>query len=79
MVILLDRFELDFFFCSKKNSDGLKIAKLYFDLKEYETARNYLASYLSENTQDALGWKLMGEISEIADKNWLKAIDYYVK
>jgi hypothetical protein len=48
-------------------------------LKEYETARSYLASYLSENTNDALGWKLMGEISEIADRNWSKAIDYYVK
>jgi hypothetical protein len=48
-------------------------------LKEYETARNYLASYLSENTNDALGWKLMGEISEIADKNWAKAIEYYIK
>ncbi len=63
----------------KKNSDGLKIAKLYFDLKEYETARNYLASYLSENTNDALGWKLMGEICETGDKNWSKAIEYYIK
>lgn len=52
---------------------------MYFDLKEYECARNYLASYLSENTTDALAWKLMGEIYEYHDKNWSKAIDCYSK
>ncbi|RNA06087.1 E3 SUMO- ligase 2-like, partial [Brachionus plicatilis] len=64
---------------SDKNKEGLKIAKLYFDIKEYETADFYLTNYLSEFTFDSFAWKLKAEIAEMSEKNWTKAIDYYIK
>jgi hypothetical protein len=39
----------------------------------------YLADYLSEINSDSLAWKLMAEITELHEKNMLKAIDFYSK
>lgn len=39
----------------------------------------YLSSYLSETTNDSVAWKLMGEITDIGDKNMHKSIDCYSK
>jgi tetratricopeptide (TPR) repeat protein len=72
------KFEINFLF--QLSSEGLRIAKLYFEIKEYECAQNYLASFLSENPNDPLGWKLMGEIHEYSEnRDWSKAIDCYSK
>jgi tetratricopeptide (TPR) repeat protein len=52
---------------------------MYFDLKEFENSKNYLAVYLSENSDDPLGWKLMAELAETSDKDYTKAVDCYAK
>lgn len=64
---------------SDKHREYFKIAKLYFGVKEYEHAKMYLSSYLSETTNDSVAWKLMGEITDIGDKNMHKSIDCYSK
>lgn len=63
----------------KKNKEGLKIAKLYLDIKEFETADFYLNNYLSEFTLDSFAWKLKAEAAELNDKNWIKAAEYFIK
>ena len=52
---------------------------MYYDLKEYESSKNYLAIYLSENSDDPLGWKLMAELAEAGDKDYMKAAECYAK
>ena len=52
---------------------------MYFDLKEFENAKNYLASYLSENSNDPLGWKLMAELAETSDNDYVKAVACYAR
>ena len=63
----------------KINRECLKIARFYYDINEYESAKVYLVNYLSDNTQDAIAWELMGDLIEINEKNWLKAIDNYTE
>jgi tetratricopeptide (TPR) repeat protein len=64
---------------AKGSQEGLKIARAYFDLKEFDTSINYLASYLSENSDDAQAWRLMGELNELHTKNWSQALDCFIK
>ena len=64
---------------SKANTQSLKLAQLYFHINEYECCNKYLASYLSEHTQDAAAWQLMGELAEFTDHSHSKAIEYYAQ
>lgn len=64
---------------AKGSQEGLKIARAYFDIKEYDSSVNYLASYLSENNDDAQAWRLMGELHESYTKNWPQALDCFIK
>ncbi|CAF0719668.1 unnamed protein product [Brachionus calyciflorus] len=64
---------------SDKNKEGLKISRLYYDLKDYESADFYLTNYLSEFSMDAFAWKLKAEICELKEKNWSKAIEFYTR
>jgi len=61
----------------KETREGLRIARLYFEIKEYEEANSYLANYLGEFTLDPHAWKLKGEICEVYEKNWSNALKFY--
>ena len=74
-----DCYFLSILFLIKKNRECFKIARLYHGVKEFDTAKSYLANYLSEITNDPVAWKLMAEIAETYDKNMNKAIDCYAK
>lgn len=63
---------------NQKNRECFKIARLYYGIKEYKYAKQYLANYLSEISDDPNAWKLMAEIAEL-DDNCQKAIDCYAK
>ena len=77
-----DSFWSNLRFCTcfwKANTQSLKIAQLYFHINEYECCKKFLSSYLSEHTQDAAAWKLLGELAELIDHSYSKAIEYYAQ
>jgi hypothetical protein len=75
-------------FFLQRNKEGFQIARLYFEVRDYEQANSYLVNYLSEFSLDAHAWNLKGELREqaahskdlaTASLNALKAIDDYTK
>ncbi|KAL1421142.1 hypothetical protein MTO96_023317, partial [Rhipicephalus appendiculatus] len=52
----------------EKNIQGFKFAKHYFDVKDYESARKYLAAYLAVRGDYAAAHKLMGQIQEAIER-----------
>lgn len=61
---------------NERNLRGYTFARLYFQIKEYETARRYLSGFLSVREMHALGHKLMGQIYE-AKHNLEAAVQSY--
>ncbi|XP_075747583.1 E3 SUMO-protein ligase RanBP2-like isoform X1 [Rhipicephalus microplus] len=53
---------------NEKKIRGFNFAKLYFSVKDYESATRYLAEYLAVNDKQASAHKLMGEIHEAAGR-----------
>lgn len=53
---------------NEKKMRSFNFAKLYFSVKDYESATRYLADYLAVNDKQASAHKLMGEIHEAAGR-----------
>ncbi|XP_065594437.1 RANBP2-like and GRIP domain-containing protein 8 isoform X1 [Cyrtonyx montezumae] len=47
--------------------EGFLIAKLYFEIKEYELAQSYLLTYLSVRERDPRAHRFLGQIYEAQD------------
>ncbi|XP_076453510.1 LOW QUALITY PROTEIN: E3 SUMO-protein ligase RanBP2-like [Babylonia areolata] len=60
----------------EKNAKGYQIARLYFEVGEFDTARRYLASFLSVRETVPQSFRLLGQIEE-AVGNKENAIEAY--
>ncbi|KAL8618871.1 hypothetical protein ACOMHN_000878 [Nucella lapillus] len=60
----------------EKNAKGYQIARLYFEVGEFEIARRYLASYLSVRETVPQAFRLLGQIEE-AVGNKENAVEAY--
>ncbi|NXT76556.1 RBP2 ligase, partial [Zapornia atra] len=60
----------------QKSMKGFLIAKLYFEIKEYELAKRYISSYLSVQERDPKAHRFLGQIYE-AEDNIEKAFGCY--
>ncbi|KAK7485488.1 hypothetical protein BaRGS_00023298 [Batillaria attramentaria] len=60
----------------ERNAKGYQIARLYFEVGEYETARRYLASFLSVRETVPQAYRLLGQIEE-AVGNKENAVEAY--
>lgn len=49
---------------SERNLKAYTVAKMYFNIGEYETARKYMAKYLSVRENSAVGHRLHGQVLE---------------
>lgn len=61
---------------NERNLRGYSFARLYYQIKEYETAKKYLVGYLSVRDHHAPAHKLMGHLYE-ATKNVERALHSY--
>ncbi|CAL1542870.1 unnamed protein product [Lymnaea stagnalis] len=65
----------------ERNAQGFQIARLYTEVKDYSSAKKYLAGFLSVRETVPQAHQLMGEINEALDKkeeaieNYKKALD----
>lgn len=62
----------------ERNLKGFTIAKLYFNVGDFETARKYLAKYISVRENSSAAFKLNGHILE-SQKEKQKALKSYKK
>ncbi|XP_059169511.1 RANBP2-like and GRIP domain-containing protein 8 [Physella acuta] len=62
----------------QQRAQGYIIAKLYFDIKEYSLAKQYVGGYLVEKPRDPRANELLGEIHE-ALEDMEDAVECYKK
>ncbi|KAL5004271.1 hypothetical protein ScPMuIL_017727 [Solemya velum] len=60
----------------EKNSRGYQIARLYFDIAEYEIAKRYLAAFSSVRENIPQAHKLMGQIHEALNEKQKSVASY---
>ncbi|XP_042203503.1 ranBP2-like and GRIP domain-containing protein 3 isoform X1 [Homarus americanus] len=60
----------------KRHLRGYNFARLYFDIKEYDSARRYLSEFLTVRPKASDAHRLMGQILELQD-NKVMALEAY--
>ncbi|XP_077200417.1 E3 SUMO-protein ligase RanBP2-like [Paroedura picta] len=60
----------------EKSMKGFFFAKLYYEAKEYDTAKRYISSYLSVQERDPKAHRFLGQLCE-AEDNIEKAVGCY--